>query len=64
VLTVLASSPCRQLCEWGPTRASHDGVPVFACTGCGSQWVRTEPWAPRQADGSWPPGVREELDRR
>ena len=60
-MTALAVRACRSLCDWGPTRRLHDGLPLFACTGCGSQWVRTEPWAPRQADGSWPPGVREEL---
>ena len=60
-MTALAVRPCRQLCDWGPTPRRHDGLPLFACTGCGSQWVRTEPWSPRQADGSWPPGVREEL---
>ena len=57
----LAVSPCQTLCDWRRTRASQDGMPLFACTGCGSQWVRTEPWSPRQADGSWPEGVREEL---
>ena len=57
----LRVSPCLTLCDWGPTRASLDGQRLFACTGCGSQWVRTEPWTPRQADGAVPPGVREEL---
>jgi hypothetical protein len=57
----LAISPCRTQCDWRRTRASCDGLALFACTGCGSQWVRSEPWAPRQADGSWPEGVREEL---
>ena len=61
---MLTVSPCRRLCSWGPTRATYDGLPLFACGGCGSQWVRTEPWSPRQADGSWPPGVREELEQR
>ena len=65
---VLRVSPCRQLCDWGPTKAPDDqlpgALPLFACSGCGSQWVRTQPWAPRQADGSWPPGVREQLEQR
>ena len=37
--------------------------PVLACRGCGSQWVRSEPWTPAQADGSRPPAVLEELSR-
>ena len=57
----LRVSACRSLCDWAVTPSTYDGCRVFACRGCGSQWVRTEPWAPRQADGSWPPGVREEL---
>jgi len=61
---VLAVSPCRRLCDWSRTGSAHDEQPLFACGGCGSQWVRTEQWSPRQLDGSWPPGVREELARR
>ena len=57
----LRVAPCRDLCDWGPTRASDGVRRLFACTGCGSQWARGEPWSPRQADGSWPPGVTEEL---
>ena len=53
----LRISPCRTLCDWGPTRARLDGQPLFACTGCGSQWVPSEPWTPRQADGSVPAEV-------
>ncbi len=61
--TPLRIAPCRTLCRWGPTRGRVDGQTLFACTGCGSQWVPSEPWTPRQADGSWPPGVREALAR-
>jgi hypothetical protein len=57
----LTIAPCRSLCDWARTPATQAGERVFACRGCGSQWVRSEPWAPRQADGSWPDGVREEL---
>jgi hypothetical protein len=56
----LRVSPCRSLCDWRRTRGAAE---LFACAGCGSQWARTEAWTPRQADGSWPPGVREELAR-
>lgn len=57
----LRVSPCRSLCDWRPSRAQREGEALFACTGCGSQWVRSEPWSPRQADGSWPDGVRDAL---
>jgi len=59
----LAVQPCRSLCWWAATGDLHEGLPLFACAGCGSQWVRTQGWSPRQLDGSWPPGVREELAR-
>ncbi|MCW2605980.1 MAG: hypothetical protein JWO60_673 [Frankiales bacterium] len=57
----LRISPCRTLCDWGPTRVEQDGERLFACTGCGSQWVPSEPWTPRQADGAVPDGVRAAL---
>lgn len=57
----LIASPCRDLCDWQATQTSYDGKPLIACNGCGSQWVRGEPWSPRQADGSCPPVVQEQL---
>ena len=60
----LARRACRQLCDWAPTRASRLGLPVFACTGCGSQWVRSEAWTPAQQDGSVLPAIAAEADRR
>jgi hypothetical protein len=60
----LTIAPCRQLCDWTRTPASTpDGRPLLACRGCGSQWVRGEPWTPAQADGSRPAAVEEELSR-
>lgn len=60
----LAQEPCRTLCSWGPTGGTRDGLPLFACGGCGSEWVRTEGWTPRQVDGSLHPEVRAEAARR
>ena len=57
----LVVHPCRSLCSWAATGTTHDGDDLFACAGCGSEWTRSEPWAPRQLDGTWPPGVREAL---
>ena len=58
----LTVSPCRNLCDWARTpAATPDGRRLFACRGCGSQWVRGEPWTPAQADGSRPACVAQEL---
>ena len=54
---------CRSLCDWALTPARYDDQPVLACRGCGSQWVRSEPWTPAQADGTVPDAVREERQR-
>ncbi len=55
-------SPCRTLCDWHPTDTSYEDLPLFACTGCGSQWVRSEAWTPANADGVLPPEIRAERD--
>ncbi|SHG07810.1 hypothetical protein [Streptoalloteichus hindustanus] len=60
----LAVHPCRSLCSWHRTRAELDGLPVVACRGCGSQWVRTEPWTPIDSTGRIPDVVRAEVARR
>lgn len=54
---VLAISPCRSLCAWSRT----DGQ-LFRCAGCGSEWLPTERWTPREADGTVPTAVRALLD--
>ena len=58
----LAVSACRSLCDWARTpAATADGRRLFACRGCGSQWVRGAGWTPAQADGTVPAAVRAEL---
>ncbi|MCU1693136.1 MAG: hypothetical protein JWM64_2227 [Frankiales bacterium] len=57
----LRISPCRTVCDWRRTPADLAGEPLFACAGCGSQWVPSEPWTPRQADGAVPVEVRAAL---
>jgi hypothetical protein len=60
---VLAISPCLSLCDWTATGARTEGAALFRCGGCGSEWVRSERWTPRQHDGTVPPAVLEELQR-
>ncbi len=48
---------CRDLCAWNRTPAERRGEPVFACRGCGSQWVPSEDWTPRDSSGAVPPDV-------
>lgn len=57
----LRIEPCRKVCDWDAVGTS-DGLLLFACSGCASEWVRTEPWTPRRWDGSIPDAVRAELD--
>lgn len=64
----LAAEPCQSLCRWLPTDAGAGDAAtgsdrVFACIGCGSEWTRTEPWTPADADGVVPPEVVAERDR-
>ena len=35
-------------------------LPLFACSGCGSEWVRSQGWTPIDADGRIPPEVQAE----
>ncbi|MEJ7707472.1 MAG: hypothetical protein WKF82_09515 [Nocardioidaceae bacterium] len=58
--------PCQSRCDWKPTsqiwaNPGHDELRVFACTGCGSEWVRTETWTPVDSSGVVPPEVEAEL---
>jgi hypothetical protein len=66
----LAAEPCQSLCAWTPTDELRlvDGGPepaaVFACRGCGSEWLRSELWTPIDADGRVPLAVSAEVARR
>ena len=52
-MRALAVSPCRGICTWAPTGATVGParLALFACGGCGSEWVRTEAWTPVGAEG-------------
>ncbi len=57
----LRQEPCQSRCDWTPTGAERDGRLVFACSGCGSEWVRGEGWTPRNLDGGIAAAVQAEL---
>ncbi len=61
----LEAWPCRSICVWSAddevlTDAEHDRLRLFSCRGCGSEWVRTEPWTPIDADGVVPAAIAAE----
>ena len=41
-MSALVSQPCRSLCWWAATGGEHDGLPLFACAGCGLPVYRSE----------------------
>ena len=51
---------CRQECSWAATGADLAGERLFACAGCGSEWVATEPWTPVDWTGVVPELVQDE----
>lgn len=60
--------PCQSICVWAVTgEVWNDGtgsdLRVFACRGCGSEWVRTEPWTPIDSVGVVPDEVCAERAR-
>jgi hypothetical protein len=59
----LVIAACRSLCQWRKTEETIAAEPVFACSGCGSEWVASEPWTPIDHDGFVPDAVQEERRR-
>ena len=53
----LAANGCRSQCSWRRTEAVLAGERLFRCSGCGSEWVASEPWMPADADGTVRPEV-------
>jgi hypothetical protein len=60
----LEVQPCRSVCTWAPSGELLEGLPLFVCGGCGSEWVRTQAWTPIGADGVVSAEVAEEAARR
>jgi hypothetical protein len=48
---------CQALCAWRDTGDLLDGEPLFACSGCGSEWVPSEAWTPVDHTGVVPESV-------
>ncbi len=60
--------PCHSICVWSATGETWLDPPggvlsVFACAGCGSEWVRTEPWTPIDHIGQVPDAIAAERAR-
>lgn len=53
----LEISGCEARCAWHDTGALLGDEPLFACAGCGSEWVPSEPWTPVDHTGQVPDAV-------
>lgn len=62
-MTPLAINPCQSRCAWSATGEQRDAFNVFACMGCRSEWVASEPWTPADHDGAVPAAVLQERRR-
>jgi ribosomal protein L37AE/L43A len=62
-MTDLAIHPCQSLCAWSATGERRDGFELFACAGCGSEWVAGEQWTPADHTGAVPDAVLRERRR-
>jgi hypothetical protein len=54
----LEIAACRSACAWDTTGEHLDDEPLFACSGCGSEWVPSEPWTPIDWTGRVPEPVQ------
>jgi hypothetical protein len=59
----LRINACRSLCGWVDGGEVLDGERLFGCTGCGSEWVASEPWTPIDRAGTVPEEVQDERRR-
>jgi hypothetical protein len=55
----LVIAACRSSCHWQATGDRLAGEQLFACAGCGSEWVPSEAWTPVDYTGVVPPPVAE-----
>ncbi len=54
----LEIAACLSRCSWHATGDRLDGEELFACAGCGSEWVPSEPWTPIDWTGAIPEPVQ------
>jgi hypothetical protein len=59
----LEIAACRRLCSWHDTGERPAGERLFACTGCGSEWVASQAWTPIDHTGVVPEEVQAERRR-
>lgn len=50
---------CVSRCSWRDTGDLLEGEALFACDGCGSEWVPSESWTPVDWTGAVPRSVQE-----
>lgn len=55
----LVIAGCQSLCSWHVSDDRLDGEQLFACAGCGSEWVPSEEWTPMDYEGVVPAPVAE-----
>ncbi len=55
----LVIAGCQSLCSWHATDERLGGEQLFACAGCGSEWVPSETWTPIDYEGVVPAPVAE-----
>lgn len=53
----LKHNDCQGTCDWRPTDEVSDGIQLFSCGGCGSEWTADQGWTPRNGDGEVPAEV-------
>ena len=60
----LEVAACRSVCVWHVTDERLDGEELFACEGCGSEWLPSEPWTPIDWTGAVPALVQRAREAR
>lgn len=53
----LQATACQDKCDWRSADEQLDGLQVFRCGGCNSEWTTSQGWTPRNLDGEVPAEV-------
>ncbi|MEO7060445.1 MAG: hypothetical protein ABI083_12040 [Lapillicoccus sp.] len=53
----LVIADCQRQCSWEPTGDRLADETLFACSTCGSEWVRSQAWTPIDWLGEVPEAV-------